>query len=110
GYSEEGSCPGLIRKAPMTRLSYWLYRFFSFCRYSAARRFTNAGFLVLGGAFLSLGLAMDTEHSAAYQVLGITSALLLTAFLWAPFFRGRFAVERHLPRFATVDQAISYDI
>lgn len=83
---------------------------FSFCRYWAARRFTSAGFLVLGGAFLSLGLAMDTEHSAAYQVFGITSSLLLTAFLWAPFFRGRFAVERHLPRFATVDQPISYDV
>src|SRR4051812_30729313 len=94
----------------MTWLSYRIYRFFSFCRYWAARRLTPAGFLVLGGAFLSLGLTMDTEHSAAYQVFGITMALLVTAFLWAPLFRGRFAVERHLPRFATVDQTISYDI
>ena len=57
-----------------------------------------------------MGLAMDTEHSAAYQLLGINGCLLITAMLWAPAFRGKFSIQRHLPRFATVGQPLAYSV
>jgi uncharacterized protein (DUF58 family) len=59
---------------------------------------------------MTLGLAVDTEQSAAYQLLGILLCILVAAILWAPFFRGRFEVHRHLPRFGTVDQPLSYHL
>ena len=94
----------------MTYLSYRLYRFLSLSQYWIERRFTKAGLLVFCGIFLMMGLAVDTEQSAAYQLLGIVLALLLSAMAWAPFFRGRFSIERHLPRFGTVNQPLAYAV
>src|SRR5437773_12151229 len=62
------------------------------------RRFTKPGLLALTGLLLTVGLAADTEHSAAYELLAILVCLLVVAMLWAPAFRGRFRVERFLPR------------
>src|ERR1051325_8156882 len=94
----------------MNRLAYRWYRIFSGAAYWFRRRFTRGGWLVFGGIFLAMGLAMDTEHSAAYRLFGIAICLLLSAMLWAPFFRGSFLVKRHLPRFATVDQPFAYSV
>src|ERR1043165_8339162 len=94
----------------MNRLASRWNRLFSGAAYWFRRRFTRGGWLGFGGIFLTMGLAMDTEHSAAYQLLGITICLLLSAMLWAPFFRGGFLVKRHLPRFATVDQPFAYSV
>src|SRR5258705_2354987 len=102
--------PAYIRELLMPRLSYRLYRLFSSIQYWIERRFTKAGLLVFCGVFLMMGLAMDTEQSAAYQLLGISLALLLRAAAWAPFFRGRFSVQRHLPRFGTVNQPLAYSV
>src|SRR5215212_8459784 len=92
------------------RFFYRVYRFFSSSQYWVTRRLTKAGLLAFGGIFLSMGLAMDTEQSAAYQLLGVLVCLLVVAMAWAPFFRGRFLVQRHLPRFGTVDQPLAYQI
>src|SRR3954468_15863838 len=94
----------------MNRLAYRAYRFFSFAAYWLRRRLTKAGLLLFGAIFLTMGLAVDTEHSAAYQLLGINGCLLITAMLWAPAFRGKFSVQRHLPRFATVGQPLAYSV
>jgi uncharacterized protein (DUF58 family) len=90
--------------------SYRLYRLFSSAHYRLARRFTKAGLLALCGVFMTLGLAVDTEQSAAYQLLGILLCILVAGMVWAPFFRGRFEVLRHLPRFGTVDQPLGYHL
>src|SRR5947208_15193047 len=92
------------------RLSYRLYRLFSSTHYWIERRFTKAGSLSLLGVFLTMGLAVDTEQSAAYQLLGVLGCLLLSAMIWAPFFRGRFSVQRDLPRFGTVHEPLRYNI
>jgi hypothetical protein len=86
------------------RFSYKIYHFFSSLHYRTQRRFTKPGLLVLGGIVLTLGLGADTERSAGYQLLAVLFGLLITAMFWAPFFRARFTVQRHLPRFGTVDQ------
>jgi len=92
------------------RFSYKIYRLFSSLHYWTQRRFTKAGLLVLGGIVLTLGLGADTERSAGYQLLAVLFGLLVKAMFWAPFFRTRFTVQRHLPRFGTVDQPLEYHL
>jgi uncharacterized protein (DUF58 family) len=92
------------------RFSYRLYRLFSSTQYWLLRRFTKAGLLALIGVFMTMGLAVDTEQSVAYSLLAILLCLLGVAMIWAPVFRGRFRIERHLPRFATAGQPLSYAV
>jgi len=94
----------------MRKLSYRLYRLLSGLQYWMQRRLTRSGWLLVCGFVLTVGLVMDTEHSAAYQLLGLASCLLVAAICWAPFFRGSFAAARTLPRFATVGQPFSYSV
>src|SRR6266404_2112029 len=89
---------------------YRLRLSFSAAQHWLLRRFTKAGLLALTGVFLTMGLALDTEQSVAYQFLAILLCLLVVAMLWAPAFRGRFRVERHLPRFATAGQTLAYSL
>jgi uncharacterized protein (DUF58 family) len=92
------------------RISYRLYRFFTSAQYWLLRRFTTAGLLALSGVFMTMGMALDTEQSLAYSLLAILLCVLGLAMIWAPTFRAKFGIERHLPRFATAGQPLSYRI
>ena len=92
----------------MLRLSYRLYRLVSWLRYTVPRRFTPAGILALAAVATTGAVGMDVDQTVAFQGFALASCLLLVAMFSAPFFRGRFAAQRWLPRFGTVGQPLSY--
>jgi len=92
------------------RLIYWIYRLVSALRTRAQRRLTGAGAAVLAGMFLAGVMSPDTDNNVAYQALAPVAALLLLACGYVSFFRGKFQVERRLPRFATVGHTFRYRV
>lgn len=95
---------------PLMRILYRIYRIASGLRYWATRRFTRAGLGVLGGLMVAATMTPDVENNVAYQAFAVLSCLLLVSFLFTPLFRGRFAVERRLPRFGTVGSPLAYSV
>lgn len=73
------------------------------------RRFTPAGGFVLVGLALT-ATASDPEHTLGWQAFVVLAAMLGMAVLMTPFFRGKFAVQRHGPRFATAGEPFSLRI
>src|SRR4051812_40149701 len=97
-----------MRPVRMKRLLFKNYWIASSLRYWFSRRFTKSGILVVSGLFLTLGLAFDTEQSLAYQTFALLFCLSIVSLVAAIFFRGRFSVTRHLPRFGSVGVAFQY--
>jgi uncharacterized protein (DUF58 family) len=94
----------------MLRLLYLLDRLFSGARYRVVRRFTRPGRVVLGALLMAVFLGIDTENTIAYQAFTVLLAVVFVAMCFSLRFRGRFAIERTLPRFGTVDQPIQYQV
>src|SRR3954470_1688228 len=92
----------------MKRLLFRNYWIASSLRYWFSRRFTKSGILVVCGLFLTLGLAFDTEQSLAYQTFALLFCLCVVSLAAAVFFRARFLVARHLPRFGSVGVPFHY--
>ena len=72
------------------------------------RRFTRAGWMVLGSLFVTTIMSMDTENMVAYQGFSLLLLLLLLGFVFSRFFRMKFSVVRLLPRFGTVGRPFTY--
>jgi hypothetical protein len=81
----------------MTRLSYALYRLASALGYRVPRRFTPAGLLTLAAMLSSGVIGMDMDQTVAFQAFAFGGCIVLVAMAAAPFFRGKFSVERVLP-------------
>jgi len=79
----------------LRRLAGWLQR-----------RFTAAGGFVLGGLVLTAG-ASNLDQATSLSLFVLLLAVLTVAWLMVPFFRVRFAIERHAPRFVTAGEAFS---
>ncbi len=94
----------------MLLLAYALYRILSTLRFWASRRLTPAGWLVLAGLSISGPVGVDLEQSIASQTFAILLCLALVAMLWALAFRGRFVIERRLPRFGSVGHPFAYRV
>lgn len=90
--------------------SYRLYRFVSWLRYTVPRRFTPAGMLALAALVTGGALGAEMDQTVAFQLFGLTLAILLVSMIAAAFFRGRFVVRRVLPRFGSVGQPLAYHI
>ena len=73
-------------------------------------RLTPTGLLIAGGMISSGIFGVDVRQSMAFQVFTITAALLLISIIGTFTFRGRFKVSRLLPRFATVNQTLRYQV
>lgn len=86
----------------MSRFSYQLHRRLWLARYRLRRRFTPTGVVVLLGLVVTAMLGLDTEQSFAYQAFAFLGILLLFAWLFVPFFRGRFNVQLAVPRYGSV--------
>jgi len=95
---------------PPRRVSYRLYRITSGLHHWIARRFTQAGLLVLCSTGLVGVIGLDMDNTVAYQALAWLAALLAVAMGIAWTFRGRFDVRRHLPRHATIGEPFSYRV
>lgn len=94
----------------MRSFFYYSYRRFSRFAHWYDRRFTGAGRLVLG-ALIAFGIfGVDTERTTAYRGFTYLAALMLLAILWSVIYRGRFAVTRDLPRFATAGEVLEYRV
>ncbi len=70
------------------------------------RRFTTNGLLVGLGMVLTLGTA-STEQTMGMSVFLLLTTMLLVAMLLAPFFRGRFTIERQVPRLVTAGESFT---
>lgn len=65
---------------------------------------------MLAGLVMTGGMGLDTEQSVAYQTFAFLFFLLAAGLVGAAFFRGRFAAQRFLPRFGSVDQPLTYKV
>lgn len=74
------------------------------------RRFTAAGFLVIGGIVAAGIFGVDTRQSAAYQVFAFLMALLLVAVMAGTPRKARFGVRRELPEFVTAGEPAEYTV
>src|SRR5213593_2439171 len=94
----------------MLRLAYYLYRLSSSIQYRLGRRLTAAGWLALIGVVLCGFVGIDLDQSVASQTFALLFCLLLVAMVWGLSFRGRFRVERRLPRFGSVGRPFTYRV
>jgi len=92
----------------MNRISYRIYRMISGARYWVPRRFTPAGLLAMAALIAAGVIGVDMDQTVAFQGFALAACLLVVAMLLAPFFRGKFAVERFLPRYGSVGQPFTY--
>lgn len=92
------------------RLFYPAYRFWSSLRFWASRRFTKTGAALAVALLIVIPLAADTENNVAYQAACLLVALLLVSSMFGWLVRARLAVERCLPRFATVGEPVSFPV
>jgi uncharacterized protein (DUF58 family) len=95
---------------PIFNLLYQLYRLTMGLRRWIGRRFTPAGLGLLVALTVVMPLALDTENNVAYQAFCLLVALLLFAMAFGWWLRGRFVIERILPRFCTVGAPIHYRV
>jgi uncharacterized protein (DUF58 family) len=95
---------------PIFKLLYQLYRLTMAMRSWFRRRFTPAGMALLVALTVVMPLSFDTDNNVAYQMFCLIVALLLFAVGFGWWVRGRFAIERVLPRFCTVGAPIRYRV
>jgi uncharacterized protein (DUF58 family) len=95
---------------PLFKLLFLSYRATSSVRYWIQRRFTSGGIALLVGLGIALPLSFDTENNVTYQALCLIGTLLLTSIMFGWWVRGRFAVERVLPKFCTVGVPVRYRV
>ncbi|MBI2948440.1 MAG: DUF58 domain-containing protein [Verrucomicrobia bacterium] len=94
----------------MVRFTYRLYRPLTGLNYWLSRRFTPAGVIVLVSLFFSAAIGVDMDQSVAFEVFILALSLLAVSMGGAGFFRGQFAIQRELPRYATVGEPLAYPI
>lgn len=95
---------------PLLRPVYLLYRVTSSVRYWVRRRFTPAGIGFLIALSIVAPLSLDTENNVCYQLLCLIIVMLVVAIAFGGWFRGRFEIERILPRFASVGVPVHYRV
>ena len=88
--------------SPVSGIWFRLNGFFNRLRDWERRRFTRPGLGVLGALIVAVAMAPDTDNNSAYQAAALLLFLLLTGFLFSFVFRGRFGIQRVMPRFGTV--------
>ncbi len=92
------------------RFIYLVYRISAAIRLRLLRRFTLAGLGVVAGVVLAGLMSPDTDNNVSYQAFTPLAAILAVALGWTFFFRGKFHLERRLPRFATAGQPVKYRV
>lgn len=89
---------------------YLSFRFVYAVKHWITRRFTTAGWMVLGGLVASAVVGLDTNQTVAYQAFTFLLSLLVISMAGGLLFRARFVARRKLPRFGTVREPLAYRI
>src|SRR5262245_30271052 len=97
-----------MRVFSMRRFWHRRFRAFTSLQQRWSRRFTPAGFLVLGGLAGSAVVGLDTSRTVAYQVFTLLLAAVIISAFGSLGFRPRLRVRRLLPRFSTAGESITY--
>jgi len=92
------------------RTIYWIYHATSGLWFWSRRRFTLAGFCVVGGFIVAGATSMDIENTVTYQSFTFLLGFLLMALAGSFFFRGEFSATRLLPRVGTAGQPLRYRV
>ena len=95
---------------PLSGTWFRIYGFFHRLRDWERRRFTRPGLGVLGGLIVATAMAPDTDNNVAYQVMALLLFMLVTGVLFSFVFRGKFTLERVMPRFGTVGAPLQYRV
>ncbi|MCT7952167.1 DUF58 domain-containing protein [Ancylothrix sp. C2] len=94
----------------MTYIIYQLFRFISSLEYSAKKRLTPNGLIVLISLIFSGIFGLDTNESMTYQIFTFLLSTLTISIIYSRFFRFHYNAVRILPRFATVGITLKYRI
>ena len=94
----------------MRRLLFRAFRWTWVVQQWLSRRFTRAGYLVLGGILAASVVGLDTNRTLAYQAFAFLVVLLAVALAASLTLRGRFSVRRSVPRFGTVGEPLVYKV
>jgi len=86
------------------------YRWFSTFYYWRQRRFTPLGKLILGLMLICALIGIDMSLALSYQLFVVSLILILIAILNRRRLHIKFTVERHLPKYATVDRPLTYQL
>ncbi|MDX1952883.1 MAG: DUF58 domain-containing protein [Verrucomicrobiota bacterium] len=92
------------------RWLYKNYRISSGFRHRVKRVFTPAGVWVAVAAVACAAIGIDTNEAVAYQVFTLLAAMLVISF-FLRFSKGqKIVIERSVPRYGTVGQALKYQV
>lgn len=94
----------------MWKFSHWIFSLVASTQRVIDRRLTGAGMLVGGVLIGSATLGVDTNLTVAYRIFALAAALLVVGWIATLLQRGRFVVERHLPRVVTAGEPFSYRV
>ena len=97
-----------MRVFSMRRFWYRRFRAFTSLQQRWSRRFTPAGFLVLGGLGGAAVVGLDTSRTVAYQVFTLLLAVVIVSAFGSLGFRPRLRVRRLLPRYCTAGEPVAY--
>lgn len=94
----------------MWRFWHWLFSVVAASQRVIERRLTRAGMLV-GSVLIGAGaLGVDTNLTLSYRIFALAVALLFVGWIATLLQRGRYTVERHLPRVVTAGEPFSYRV
>ncbi|MDM8518107.1 DUF58 domain-containing protein [Desulfobacterales bacterium HSG16] len=94
----------------MKYLLYLNYRaFYSVIRWFLLH-FSKPGLFVLIGVAASAVIGIDTRQTLAYQVFTFLLSIVTISIVCSIFFRGRFSVNRILPKFGTAQSPLVYRV
>lgn len=97
----------------MTLFQRYLYRNYqtmASIRQWLERRITPVGALAITGLGLTALRGADTTLSVTYQAFAFLAILVPVAWVSLWFFRGRFSIQRHLPRIGSAGVPLAYQI
>ena len=89
---------------------FFIFRSVHAIQYWLRRRFTKAGWLMLGGLVSSAIVGLDTTQTMAHQIFTLIAAILAVSLASGLCFNPRLLARRILPRFGTVDESLLYRI
>ena len=73
-------------------------------------KFTRGASVLLGLIGLAAAFGMNSYRSTVYQFFALVLTFFIVAFVSSFFFRGRFSVQRSLPRMVTSGEIFSYPV